>query len=278
MDGSPKAYRATVIVSVYHDVPSLACILAALARQSEPRFQTIISEDGQSDVMRLYLESVRGRFPHLQHVTQEDRGFRKTAALNQAVRAADASQLLFIDGDCVPHRRFVECHLRAAEAKTLCAGRRVQLGPRVSRWLRAKPARVAVLQHRTSYLMMGPLLALDGTRNYEIGLASPLLNALASRKRRNLLGCNFSCAKEDLLAINGFNEDFFAPGGGEDDDIEWRMARIGVRLKSVRFSAPVFHLHHPSNWRVSPENQRILQETAARDEFYCRHGLKEHTP
>ena len=29
---------------------------------------------------------------------------------------------------------------------------------------------------------------------------------------RFILGCNFSCFKDKLLAINGFNEDYMQPG------------------------------------------------------------------
>jgi len=38
-------------------------------------------------------------------------------------------------------------------------------------------------------------------------------------------------SKSDLIAINGFDEDYIAPGGGEDSDIEWRLQALG----SVQF-------------------------------------------
>jgi GT2 family glycosyltransferase len=264
---------ATVIVSVYKDVAALRCILFALAEQTEKRFQTIISEDGESPDMADFIAAVRPRFPNLVHLTQEDRGFRKTKALNRAVVAAAAERLIFLDGDCVPHRCFVANHLRQAEPRTVCVGRRVQLGPRVSRGLRRRPSWLLPLQHRLCYLLLAPLLYLDGTRNYETGFVSPLLQALQSRKRRFLLGCNFSCARHDLLAINGFNEDYVYPRAGEDTDIEWRLERRGIRLKSVRFVAPVYHLHHPASWTTHAENERILAATKQREEVFCRNGI-----
>jgi GT2 family glycosyltransferase len=257
IDRNAGGNLAAVIVSVYDDVQALRCILRALRGQSEPKFQVIVSEDGQCPAMRRFVAGIRFDFPALIHLTQEDCGFRKTRALNRAVCAADAQRLIFIDGDCVPHRRFVENHLRYAEPKTICAGRRVQLGPRLSLWLRNRPARITILQ----------------ARNYEVGLVSPLLQSLRGPSPRFILGCNFSCSKEDLLAINGFNEDYVQPGAGEDTDLEWRFQQAGIRLKSVRFVAPVYHLHHESSWTLSQENQQILASTKSRGEVYCGNGI-----
>jgi GT2 family glycosyltransferase len=264
---------AAVIISVYRDVEALGCILHALRRQTQPGFEVVVSEDGESPDMRRFVDEVRPSFPRLTHLTQADLGFRKTRALNQALCAASAGRLIFLDGDCVPHRRFVENHLRYGAPKTLCAGRRVQLGPRLSQWLRGRPARIGVLQNALNYLLLAPTFHFDGGRNYEAGFASRLLQNLRGADPRFILGCNFSCHKADLLAINGFNEDYVEPGAGEDTDLEWRFQRAGVRLKSVRFVAPVFHLYHESTWAISARNQQILVATRNRGEVYCRNGI-----
>lgn len=275
--GAAADALATVIISVYRDVDALRCILRGLQEQTEPRFQVIVSEDGQCPAIEQFVQASRAEFPGLLHLSQEDRGFRKTRALNRAVCAASADRLIFIDGDCVPHRRLVENHLRHAAPKTVCAGRRVQMGPRFSRWLRGGPSRIRLLQNPAGYLLLAPLLVLDGVRNYEVGLVSHVLQAIHGGKRRFILGCNFSCSKQELIAINGFNEDYVHAGAGEDTDLEWRFERIGVRLKSLRFVAPVFHLHHESSWTTSEENCRILEATRARDEVYCSHGIRKTT-
>lgn len=264
---------AAVIVSVYRDVQALRCILYALRRQTQRDFETIVSEDGEYLAVRQLVDEIRPNYPSLTHLTQAHRGFRKTRALNQAVCAASAQRLIFLDGDCVPHSRFVENHLRYAAADTLCAGRRVQLGPRLSQWLRGRPSRITVLQNAFCYLLLAPAFHFDAGRNYEAGFASRLLQRLRGADPRFILGCNFSCSRDDLLAINGFNEDYVHPGTGEDTDLEWRLQQRGVRLASVRFAAPVFHLHHGSNWTASEENQRILAATRRHGEVYCRNGI-----
>ncbi len=54
--------------------------------------------------------------------------------------------------------------------------------------------------------------------------------------------------KEHLLEVNGFDEDYVRAGVGEDVDIEWRLKQNGIKLKSIRFGAIVYHLHHDVNY------------------------------
>lgn len=59
----------------------------------------------------------------------------KNKALNNAIRHATSDWLIFIDGDCVLHPRFVEMHLRFAGEKVILAGKRVKLDPETSGFL-----------------------------------------------------------------------------------------------------------------------------------------------
>ena len=269
-------YRATIIVSVYQDASVLRLILESLRRQSVGGFQVIVSEDGNSPEIQAVLAEARPELGSLVHLTQEDCGFRKNRAMNRAASRAKSPYLIFLDGDCVPHRRLVENHLRRAEPGVVLAGRRVELGPRFSRWLRGNPSRLRTIQNRLAYLLLAPLLHGDGIRNYEVGLLLPLLETLRGNRTQSLLGCHFSCWKQNLLRINGFNEGYCQPGTGEDTDIQWRLERIGVRFRSARFLAPAYHLYHPVRWQPVEENQRILRTTIERDEIYCRNGMDQH--
>jgi hypothetical protein len=65
-----------------------------------------------------------------------------------------------------------------------------------------------------------------------------------------MLGSNFSVAREDLIAINGFDELYDGPGCGEDSDVQFRLALTGVRGKSLRNLAIQYHVWHPRT-RVS---------------------------
>jgi hypothetical protein len=60
-----------------------------------------------------------------------------------------------------------------------------------------------------------------------------------------MLGSNFSVARNDLAAINGFDELYDGPGCGEDSDVQFRLLLSGVSGKSLRNLAIQYHIWHP---------------------------------
>ena len=123
--------KATVIISVYKNVEALRLILESLRVQTCMDFDIIVSEDGEDISMRQFIERYEW-FCEYQHLTQADEGWRKNRALNHAILASNKEWLIFIDGDCVVHRRFVEMHLRYAAPNRILLGKRVKLSNNIS--------------------------------------------------------------------------------------------------------------------------------------------------
>lgn len=264
--------QATLIISVYRDIEALAVIFHALQGQADD-LEILVSEDGEDPAMAQWLQGQRGRFNHLSHLTQSDRGFRKNRALNRAILAAQGDYLIFIDGDCVPHHRFIAAHLQQAQNGWVCSGRRVELGKSFSQQIRLEPDRLRPLERPLHYLLAARALHRDRIKNYEMGFYSPWLQRLAGGRHTRLLGCNFSCHRETLLKVNGFNEEFEAAGIGEDSDLDWRLQRSGARIKNIKYSAIQWHLYHQRGYEASTANQAIMERTQAADEWFCRHGI-----
>jgi GT2 family glycosyltransferase len=65
-------------------------------------------------------------------------------------------------------------------------------------------------------------------------------------------GCNFSVETKQIWRVGGFEENLFG-WGPDDSDIAVRMINAGVRVKSLRFAAPVLHLWHKEESRVTLE-------------------------
>ena len=123
--------KASLIISVYKNTAALDAVLHSLEQQTEQDFEVIISEDGEDAGMAAFVTSYVWRWP-MQHLTQADEGWRKERALNRAVAAAKNDWLIFIDGDCVLHPRFIEWHVRYQQRGVLLAGKRVKLNPELS--------------------------------------------------------------------------------------------------------------------------------------------------
>jgi len=275
---SVNSASTTVIVSVYKDTQSLAVVLDALAHQSVMGFEIIVSEDGCSKEMGQFLSALEA--PEVIHLSQEDVGWRKNRALNNAIRKARGDYVVFLDGDCVPNRMFVEAHQRLALAGHYLLGRRVFLGPAYSARAKDTPGYLQDLQN--AYLLKGWSLHRDGVRHFEDGITLPIhrfTHALATVVRGvpNIVGCHFSCFKDDLLAINGFDEDYQSPGAGEDEDLVWRFEALGLRPRSCRNFANVFHLDHAkrTSAEVSSQNREMMLQKARVGQFRCPNGIQK---
>jgi hypothetical protein len=182
---------------------------------------------------------------------------------------------MFLDGDCLPHSHYVEEHLKQREANRVCTGRRVHLGPKMSSLLRKKPKLLRLLENRFIYSLLALPLLFDHTKNYEIGFRSLYLHKRQKAKYLNIVGCNWSVAKTDMLKINGYNEDL--PGvGGEDDDLGWRFNGKGIYEKSVKFAIPVYHLHHLERRADVDINLKIIKENTAKKQYYCLNGIDKY--
>lgn len=270
--------RASVIVSVYKDVAALRAVLDSLRRQTVRGFEVVVSEDGRDDAMRGFVGSYDFGGPW-RHLTQDDAGWRKNRALNRAIVAARGEWLVFIDGDCVLHPRFVEFHLRLAGAGRVLAGKRVKLGPWATGRVLAGDEDTQGLQRRLALQALG-LAPRRGNKFVEEGVfidpdSLPMGIIPRLRTMRMLKGCNMSLGRRALEAVNGFDMDYTLPAVGEDVDLCWRLLAAGYELRSVRNMAVQYHLHHDASWSSQETNLSLLRHKMERGEYVCRNGLRE---
>lgn len=266
---------STIIISVYDDHVALQLILRNLQQQTMDTFEVIVSEDGESEHIKNCVSKFKNSNLQILHLTQKDIGFRKNIALNRAVKASKSDHLIFIDGDCIPHPAFIESHQSCVCSGITCTGRRLELGKRFSTKLRNGIISISRLTNGFLYLMNSYTLFTDNAKNIESGIYSKTLHTLTKNREIRLLGCNFSCNKQDLIKINGFNEAYQAPGIGEDSDIDWRLIKAGVKIKNVKFSAIQYHLYHPRSYLVSKKNSELFEETKRSNTYRCNHGINK---
>ena len=270
---SPKA---SVIISVYNRFDFLELVLAGLETQTEQDFEVIISDDGSNQAFVTSLAALRANsLLHIKHNWHPDNGFLKNRILNVSVRSALGTQLIFLDGDCIPHPRFVEEHLTHGGLGRCLAGRRIDISERLTKQLTPERVRAGVLQSPST--MLGQLLDFLTRRTFHLMngfyVTSPLLRRYFNRKERGLLGANFSVMKADMIAINGFDERYTAPTFGEDSDIDFRLRLNGVKIIPVLNIAVTYHCYHKLLPR--PESSKALYEQVVRDaQAFTPYGLQ----
>jgi glycosyltransferase involved in cell wall biosynthesis len=261
--------RASVILAAYGRPDILALALAAFVRQTVKDFEIVVADDGSPEDYGATLLSFAPRFAHpIQHVRQDDRGFRKTRILNRAIAVARFPVLVFADFDCLPHSRFVEDHLAHVAPGTVVSGRRVHVERR------ALPSVDAILKRgvRLGPLRLLRLLLKGDARVIEHGLSLPVL---FEASQTAIFGSNFSAAKADLVLVNGFNEQYEAPGTGEDTDLDLRLKRSGVRVRVYRNRMIQYHVAHASPRYDIPANMAIFERTQALGFTRSPAGLSE---
>jgi glycosyltransferase involved in cell wall biosynthesis len=264
----------SLIISVYKKPQVLRYVLAACARQTFRDFEVIVGDDGSGPDVREVVDEFSRSAPFpVSHLWHEDRGWRKNVMLNRALRSARSGYLVFIDGDCIPSENFLADHWNEREEKRVLFGRRVEMSRRWSEALTVEKIRSGEFDR------LGWRELMESFRGemfrFEDGVRIPgrLIRAIFLRTASGMLGCNFSAARSDLEAINGFDELYDGPGCGEDSDVQYRLSLIGVTGKSLRNLAVQYHVWHQATRTSQACWDRFHQIVMKSDNPRCAAGL-----
>lgn len=270
--------KVSIIIPTYKDNVALKLILDALQYQTYKNFEIIIAEDTQESSTKKLIYNYKSIYP-IKHFFQEDKGNRKAIILNKVILKLKGEYLIFIDGDVIPYSTFIDSHVKLSEKKSILCGRRINIGDKVSKDLREGIITARELENK--FLRKYLYLTSDNIRHYEQGLRFKpngfISKFLNSKKKQHILGSNFSCYKEDLIYINGFDEDII--GGSKDDvDLEWRFKMAGFKLKSCKYFANLFHLNHSRKSRVEEEKiaKIQMQKNKKNKKFIAKNGIYKY--
>jgi len=233
--------RAAVLVSTYNRPRALDLVLQGLKNQSCAPSQVIVADDGSTEETRRVIEQWRSQGLPLEHCWQEDRGYRKTRVMNEALTKVRAELCIFLDGDCIPFSNFVENHWRMAEPGRISAGPRILASQKFTQQLELE-ADIELPSGWSSWISRR--LKGDVNRiNQMLYIPDGSWRNMQPRNWKLVRGCNFSAPLKDVLAVDGFEESL--KGWGPDDsDLAVRLINYGSRVKNLRFAAPVLHLWH----------------------------------
>ncbi|MBM4315794.1 MAG: glycosyltransferase [Deltaproteobacteria bacterium] len=268
--------KIAVIVTTYNRPDALAAVLVAYLAQNDRGFEIVVADDGSGPETAAIVEAYRGRTEiAIAHIRQEDRGFRAGAVRNRALAVTDADYVVFTDGDCLPLPGFVAGHRRLARQGWFVAGNRVLMAERLSR-------RILVEHLPVHAWSMGRWFQafLKGELNRLFPLL-PLpvpgwLRELPARRWQGVMTCNLAVWRDDLLAVNGFDERYQG-WGLEDSDLTIRLLHAGLRRRSARFAAPLLHLWHPQNDRTTlAENRRRLDVLLSSNDIRAGQGVDRY--
>lgn len=264
--------RVSVIISTYNSPEWLEKVLWGYECQSYTDFEIVIADDGSGEETRDTIERFKTTLD-IVHVWHEDRGFQKSEILNKAIQASRTDYLIFSDGDCIPRADFVGVHVRHAERGYFLSGGYFMLPIETSFAVKREDIR----RGRAFQVAWLKEHGLNGTyktlKLTSSGNLQKFLNFVTPTKA-TWNGHNSSGWKEDLLAVNGFNEQM--QYGGQDRELGERLINAGIRGKQIRYSAVCVHLEHQRGYKTLEsiqKNRNIRRETRTQKRTWTDFGI-----
>lgn len=272
-----KSPSVTLIISFYNKIHLLERVLESVALQTFRDFEVVIADDGSTQEVVQQINALCSTyvFP-IYHVWHEDMGWRKNQILNKAVQASHGDYLVFIDGDCLLERHFLEEHYSQRKLGEVITGRRVLLPLSITERLISHKIDTDSFGIRLFLSLLYQTLFEHQRTQMEqmIRLPKWMRRWFIKERRRYILGCNFSLHKSDLLLVNGFDERFAYPGYGEDIDLEFRLSRCGIYAMSRKCQLVQFHCFHKHFDTNYAPNKALLQENNDKQITYTPYGIK----
>ncbi|SDE59233.1 glycosyltransferase family 2 protein [Riemerella columbipharyngis] len=267
MNKSPLI-ETSLLISTYNWPEALDLVLRSVQVQTILPDEILIADDGSGKETQTLIEnwSKKSNVP-IKHIWQEDKGFRLAEVRNQAIAQSQYGYIIQIDGDVVLHPYFVEDHKRFAQENCFVTGSRTLL-----------PKEVTEEAFITKKINFSPFT--KGIKNRFNAVRFPIFNffykptntPLEAMPHR-IRGCNMGFWKQDLLDVNGYDEDFVG-WGREDSDLVIRLAKKGCFRKKIKLAALQFHLYHKENSKHNLElNDQLMKRAMNAPDFWAKNGI-----
>ena len=263
--------QATILISTFERPEHLkrALLSVRLQKEVDGKFEVVVTDDGSRDHTGELVEEFRKSVDFPVHfTTHSHEGFQLARCRNEGVRATTAPYLLFMDGDLILPPDFVAQHLANQLPNIAMAGESCYLPEETSQSVNEEAI------HRAEFMQWIP-------KSEKKRIAKKRFNAHIYRllRRRALprfKGGNIGMWREDYQRVNGYDQNFVG-WGAEEDDLQRRLSKHGVRFRSSLIWTTNCHLWHPpspsfdSNLRGNSVNRTYMNQAGRLS--ICRNGL-----
>ena len=259
--------KTSLLISTYNWPEALELVLMSVENQSESPDEILIADDGSKRETKECIESFQKKLIiPIRHFWHEDNGFRKAIILNKAIAEATGDYLIQVDGDCILHKDFIRDHKAMAQPNVYLFGSRVNIREAFL------PKLFASQKMKFGFFDSG---IKKRTRNLRIPAFSDLYKT--SREFSDKMrGCNVSFWRKDVIAVNGYNEEFEG-WGREDSELVVRMMNNGVLGRRLRYRGIVYHIWHQVKDLSRFEINDTLQEKSLVEKSkWCEKGIDKY--
>lgn len=269
--------KTEIIISTYNSPRFLRLTLLSLLGQEVRPDQVCIADDGSGPETAEVIRAFAAEYPDLapRHVWHEDIGFRKNVILNKATATSTADHLIYTDGDCLMSPGFVARHRALVGPKNFAAGSLIRLPAAPTKEMTEEQVLNGTFHRRDWLKSVG---AFDRTTTWLKSMPFPMGVQAALDRIYPIsvtwMGSNTSALRENILAVNGFDETM-AYGGG-DKEFGIRLTNYGVPGRHLRFTAPVVHLDHARGYKNAEAIRRqreMIANSRKRGKTWTEDGI-----
>ena len=260
--------KTSLVISTYNNPKYLNLCLKSALNQTVAPDEIVIADDGSTsetaDLIKKYSDNSKVKIVHVWH---EDNGFQLCQIRNKAFARCTGDYIIQSDGDIIFEKHFVEDHIRLAEKGYFVCGSRVYLLPEGTQNMFDSQS----IKPKFKYMLRSHIL--NSLR------IKPLQKFFALRygKRINKLrGCNMAFWKDDIIKVNGYNEDLTS-WGHEDGELAYRLHFAGIKKKFLKNGGICFHLYHKES---SKENEathnEAIKNVVENKLTWCPNGIDKY--
>ena len=217
-----------LIITTFKNPKALDLVLSSVEQQTKRPQQIVIADDGSDTESHQVVKKYLTRLP-IELTWQPDIEFRAARSRNLAISRVTTDYVIFIDGDCILPRSFVESHLKLSGQKILVAGGRSLLDEKTTAKL------------LTNTIDINNNLLFAGFKFWRAPLGP--IRDIQNKNWESVRTCNMSISLKNIHLVNGFDERYIG-WGKEDSDFIVRLLHAGIKIRSGRLAACVCHLHH----------------------------------
>lgn len=251
--------KICLIITTYNWPEALELSLKSIVRQTKQPDEVIIADDGSRKETRDLINSFKGKIKNLRHAWHEDTGYQRAKIINKSIEMCESDFIVTTDQDCILDKNFILDYSLQAEKGFYVSGYRINMresvtkklvkGKRLHNFLETFFETKWNIKHQVRAQFMW-----NRTTRYISGSSN------------GTYGCNMGFFKEDVIAINGYNEDFIG-WGPEDSEMTQRLMNNGIGWKRVYYSAILYHMHHPVLCRKNADFNIMLLKKALQEKI-----------